>query len=583
MRLMVRFKMTPFLWASILVVQTALANDCKTSGIGEKKDGYIVFDQTKLSQEGTKRLINHAISVTTAIASTYKVTKSAATGCKAPSYYLYNGANIVDGVANITDLIKHNKESQQILEAFVGKESDIGKQVNAFDKAYEQQMVAYRAAQSRERILKATGTVRKSAVVSAGVEAITMMLGGGLAFICSPNPDAVQAVRTATQAARAAAEEGATQAAKNAAQVARDAASSARGEIKWHHLAMGQNISGVVAHAILKAIAKEKVGEVTPLSRVIYYGVQEILSTTMSKDMNETSKCMKQRADEFKNMATLLKQRLGKTDASDPKPTPNPTKVVKLTDPSVSTQEFNSGDFSGCMVNGHSGLVHDPKCSCRKNHSCYQIPQFVAPPSRNNPTQRGGGESGFPPSIASSNNQGRDFLNGVFDGNSSQENLGAGRLGQGGARLDRQRKAIEKKINDHLKKQGKRPIHFESKRRRIADNIRRAVGNTLNQAGIKSIGQFNKAIGDALIKDSPLSSPVEKAPAIVAGKARGLNLKGNSQNSFDFLEEAGEDKSGDMTSYHIPGKDIQSSGQDIFQILTYRYMKSAYPSLLKKK
>ena len=184
--------MTLLLSAFILMAQAASADDCKTSGI-QGKEGYIAFDQTNLSKKGKTRLINHAISVTTAIASTYKMAKSAAAGCKAPSYFLYNGANVVDGVANIKNLVKQTKESEQILQSFVGEGSNLQAQIDVFDRAYEQQMSAYRGAKTRERILKTTRMLRKSAVVSAGVESAIMMgpLAGGAAglFTCSPNPD----------------------------------------------------------------------------------------------------------------------------------------------------------------------------------------------------------------------------------------------------------------------------------------------------------------------------------------------------------------------------------------------------------
>ena len=197
----------------------------------------------------------------------------------------------------------------------------------------------------------------------------------------------------------------------------------------------------------------------------------------------------------------------------------------------------------------------------------------------------------FPQILLQNNNQGRDFLNGVFSDNTSKANLGAKGLGQGAARFDRQVKGIQKKINDNLKKQGKRPINFKAQRGRIADNIQRAVGNALNKAGIKSIGQFNQAIGDALVKNPNPSPSVEKTAPVVAGKAKRLNPTTNSKDSFDFLEDDGEYKIEDMDnkatekeedSYFAQEEDIQSSGQNIFQILTYRYMKSAYPSLLRK-
>ena len=190
----------------VLTPGGAFAESCKVSRT-EKKDGYIVFDQTKLSEQGKARLVNHAVSVVSAIMSTVKMVKPrCALPTYVPSYYLYNGANLVDGVANLASLVKHKEESRQELVAYVGEDGKISNQIVAFDKAYAHQMKAYQAAKRRERILKATGMARKGAVAAAGVEwVITEISQQPLKFICFNTPEAAAAAKIAGEKAAEAA------------------------------------------------------------------------------------------------------------------------------------------------------------------------------------------------------------------------------------------------------------------------------------------------------------------------------------------------------------------------------------------
>ena len=621
----------------VVTPEGAFAESCKVS-LTEKKDGYIVFDQTKLSKQGKARLVNHAVSVVSAIMSTVKMAKPrCALPPIVPSYYLYNGANLVDGVANLASLVTHKEESRQRLVAYVGEGDKISNQIVAFDQAYAQQMKAYQAAKRRERILKATGMARKGAVAVAGVEwVMTKMPHQPLKFICFNSPAAAAAAKTAAakaaEAAKAAgtaveaqsafvagARDGvtgnaltelsgnasATAAATATAKQAMDTAngvakSAAQEELNAYnndtkitkYFALGRNVPGIVINSIAKAITKGAM-EKTPKRRMILYGAQEILAMATSRDTNNVSKCMKQRADEFKTIASALRQRLGSpntTGGGEDGGSPT-TDVNLLTTPPPGGEEFTRRDFAGCMVQTGSAILSDPQCTCAQNNSCYQIPQLSLPTA-----QTTGVPTHLPPSLLSNLRKSQDFLNKAFSGNSSGANLAAIGSGQGAAKLDRQIAAIKKQINRKLKKQGKRPINFDAKSRRLANNIRQAVGKALSKAGIKSIDQFNKAVGKALLKDQNLApkvnltEPIANASTPKLGPGKSSHGNDRKGANFDFLndgETTSESASPEPTdtadgdTYHAAkDSDILNSTQDIFEVLSYRYMKSGYPRLL---
>ena len=583
---------TPLLTLTFMLGNLAhAASDCKTTSATKKKDGHIVFDQTKLSKRGKKRLINHAIMVASAIASGVKMVR---VKCIAPSYLLYNGANVVDGAANLANLIKHQKESRQILEAHVGEGSDIKSQIEVFDRAHEQQMKAYKSALRREDMLKAIDMARKIAVVAAGVELALSSLGVG-AFTCSANP---AEVKVAGENAVNNANDSLTVAQLKKIRINAEQTKAAELEKFDQGSAiqsgLGRNISGVVLDAVLVEFVKQGVGEGTPAQRLILYGAQEVLAMTI-KMSGEVADCMKQRADEYKRMASSLRQRLGTTPGGGNSGTEGTSlsSVVQIAD----QDNFQAGDFAGCMIQSQGQVVNDPRCACAQTKSCYQIPSLARITG-----QRGATKSSlqFPSGLAKTIGKARNFLNGAYGGQFTKAGLAANQLnGQGAARLNRQINALKKQINARRKKAGKRPINFDARSKRLARGIQNSVGRALDKAGISSIGQFNRAVGDALLKNGDLKDLEDKsrraAPIPVAGGGKGLN-KGlraaKRQNNFDFLDGLDSEKSDrdpaadiaqtdDEALYSAEGADIAKSQGNIFKIITLRYQQSGYPLLLE--
>ena len=155
--------------------------------------------------------------------------------------------------------------------------------------------------------------------------------------------------------------------------------------------------------------------------------------------------------------------------------------------------------------------------------------------------------------------------------------------------------ALKKKIHEQRKKEGKKPIDFNGESSRLARSLQRSMGRALENAGIKSIGQFNDLMGKALGYDEEkeqegdvaTESAVLGGGEIGGGAARAFEEK---SDSFNFLEglngegEEGGDLGGEEGRYTTSGdEDIHSSQENIFKLITFRYQESAYPVLLDKK
>lgn len=580
----------------------------------KKKDGYIVFDQTELSSKGKKQLVNHAVSLASSVASSVKIIKFKCTPF-APSFYLYNSANIVDMMATYNALDKQNRESEEVLEVFIGSDqkSDktpeektserndiIGKQISTLDAAYEQQMKAYEAAKKREKILKITGQLRLTAVGLAGVETALLFTPAGAStvlFKCVPRVPAMPASTNNLSNASADASDSASADASDSDSA--DASDSDSGGAVWTRLRniqtqhnnkwipkpfsltnnpISKNFNTTLMNTGLKVVLGKWFGETTPVQRIIFYGAGEILALTMAEDVSKTAECMKKRADEFKRVAAILRARIGTTPNGDTK-REKPTEEVKIVSTTTKdTDLFDRNDFGGCIaLDSSKRLINDPQCRCKETNSCYQIPKNTLPKTNK---AKQGSIIGSPSDFAISSDDARDFVNGVFSGDNKKLNLAANRLGQGAKKLRKRINTLQKAINQDRKKINLPPINFDSGSRQLVKEMQDAMGEDLQNIPIKRTGRGYK---------NPSYHPI-KTNILDSGSRQGHNIQttplGYSERSPSLINKP-KKKSADKVVkniYDTRGKDISGfQKKDIFKIITLRYQQTGYPLLLKRK
>ena len=590
--------MARLLCALMILPSLATADECRTSQILQE-DGRTTLSQTDLAKKKKFRLVNHALSLTSAVSSGFKmVSWRCVQSPITPSFYLYNGSNVVDGVNTVAGLLTHKKESKEILKASLSDNTIVDTQIKTFERAYEEQMKAYKSAKRKANIARITGLARKTAVGMAGVEwGMTKIVSGPFLFQCA-GPSSGGAGATSAAGAGADNNPGCTEVQENSDCTMGLTGAKATPKMALHSL-VGSGIQRTVTKAVAKFLLKEKVGEVLPATRLVLYGAQEIFAKDMAKDMKETAHCMKKRAKEYKAMADSLRQRGQCEGAYCP--------------PSNEYAGLNEGPgenltppHAPCVASGSDGrLIIDQQCACAQTNSCHQIP---TPNEAKLKRAAAAGSIPLPPGLLPSLRAANKYINGVMAGRSQQANLAANQMGQGAASLDRSVKAIKKRINDLRKKKGKKPINFDAVGKRLASKIRKTVGDTLDRAGIKTIDQFNKAAGlpsSFGASDPSLSSASKKAAEELRGDMAAGNLKSVPGTPGVHHQDIHKDEFDGLHGlFHDNGKPTQDKGKgdqekeqerqwptrglssvetNLFEEITKRYQETAYPSLLEKK
>ena len=540
--------------------------ECEKSGL-ETKENYRKEVQTqRQNSKEKKRLINHALAVSSAVSSAVKLYPPKCIPKWTPSYLLYNGGNVIYGLGDMRLILSYRKESKQILEVY--KDQDIDAQIEVFDRAYEDQMEAYEAARRRAKLFDSMIWVRRAGVASALLEAIHGKIpGAGGPYLCSAGRRGIK--------------------------------SSVEGRFKFY--AMGRNVKELAAKNLMSTlysgVMKESLGEKTPEGRIFLYGAQEIVAREAVKDAEEVKDCMKARAEEYRKMAEALRTKDGEPgDGSSGDPG---TREVKKegggeTEGQDTSRGFTREDFAGCVKRGAAGLVSDPRCSCAQKGTCFRIPKPSWTKTKGT-TPKEGGSFQIPQGLLATTGAARDFANSIFSGDPKGAKLAAGRLGQGATHLNRDIEALKKGINKKRAKEGKKPIDFDKESRKLARKLQKSMGKALDGAGIRSVDQFNNAIKKALGHDDETSAQKGDIAASAVpgggGEIGGGASEGKS-SSFGFMEglddgegEQALQKEGfDMERYTTSGEeDVSSAQRDIFQVLTFRYQRTAYPILLEKK
>ena len=196
----------------------------------------------------------------------------------------------------------------------------------------------------------------------------------------------------------------------------------------------------------------------------------------------------------------------------------------------------------GCVRVAGNNLNFDPQCGCVQNGTCFQTPKL--PVWKKGKTTKGQNFN-VPGGLFTSMEPTRDFANALFRGDTRGARLAASRLGQGATRLKGRLADIKKQINRKRKKEGKNPIDFDGEARRLASRIQDSVGRALDNAGIKTVEQFNDAMGRTLgygdegsgggsSQDVRASLSPSEGGDILGSAASSGKGSGNESDDFDF-------------------------------------------------
>lgn len=524
--------------------------------------------QTATEDKKTRRTINHAISALDALISSYKIVKARCIPLGTPSFYLYNGANVMEGGVHAYYLLKQANESEQALDEYTNSgegASGTSKQVAAFDAAYKVQIAAYKSADQKARWLRRVKYTRLAATGLAGIET---WFGFGR---CFPDSETFHEVKDKLKESKG-----------NWEKIDRHNFNRLLTLGNLLHIPLDVK-SGAVLAPLLAAAMANYVGENTPGRRVIYYGAKAILANQTQKQAEQVAACMKQRAGEYAKMADHLRAG-GTSPLPDPPASPG-------SEPNLEEGEGPNNNTLGdlhCTKRHNGRLVFDSTCPCRDNNSCFQLPGFTTPAGQNQPFNKAVTTS----PLYSAGREARDFINRAFSGGGGSASLSSRELAQKAARLGREIKALKKKINKKRVKAGKKPIDFDGESRKLAKKMQQSMGAALDRAGIKSIDQFNKIAAPLFDKSLEKLKEAEGSKGgNMAKVSLGPHGREARKNNFDFSDfdhqekRQGQDtETREVASQKLNhGSIINDATEDIFQRISLRYQEHAYSSLFKKK
>ncbi|MCR9205177.1 MAG: hypothetical protein NXH75_11400, partial [Halobacteriovoraceae bacterium] len=253
-----------------------------------------------------------------------------------------------------------------------------------------------------------------------------------------------------------------------------------------------------------------------------------------------------------------------------------------------------------CLANG-SGMKVDQNCSCSKTNSCYQpdLPDTSALPAF----------SGTP-LLADSIKSLKATSGDMFAGRLKAAKTNGQALTNGAAKITRLRDAMEKKINaDRIKAKGN-PVDFDRNEMAFKNGYSKQLENAFNtltpreQAALNGIsgGYFpdtkdgkeekedDKLAGDSAVDvGNKAVTDVNPNP----GQAKDKTADGGVWD-FDFEQDAGAAaaeqaaidaalRAEEDQNYVVDGDINDDRNKNLFNIITRRYLKSAYPVIFEEQ
>lgn len=217
-----------------------------------------------------------------------------------------------------------------------------------------------------------------------------------------------------------------------------------------------------------------------------------------------------------------------------------------------------------------------------------------------------------PPIITNAAGSTQDGFQSAINGNMDGAQVANSEMGSYATKLKDQFANMKRNSNEQLKKLGVPPMDHNKMENEIAASIgdagRNAIQNLPEKQRTALLNYANGTIPETSSdkEDEDVDSEAAKAAALAmnaSGSSAGSRAvapedkdKKKGMNFFDFLKNEDKKKKGkdidsmlkkqteNMKNYQINTQDISKKKSDnIFKIIQYRYFKSAYPILLKRK
>jgi hypothetical protein len=345
---------------------------------------------------------------------------------------------------------------------------------------------------------------------------------------------------------------------------------------------------GIGVGAVLALVKKGKIikpvvdfAMKNAITRGLLFAVAGGLAGTTSFLTHRQAKLLEERAKGYNRLASAIDgMKKGGYEVID-------QELVPLTPADLSAQKIvEENQEKGIFFTGggNTPIIVDKTCSCQKEKNCKKdtAPTF---------TTQG---FGVPNSFAGANAMMPLMGNSLFSGNLTGAGYYGSALGRYYAgRIKKDTKKLEQLKNQELQKQGQTPIPFE----KIQNQLEKKMKKQVQQAIAKGLLPLNQVpaqgpeiLLDPKIPKDPLAQIIKNEPAPTPPK----EIKQNDPAiSFNFGEEEEKHLAEDMventessvsdSAYEYSTNDINPQDSSLFQLLSNRYLKTAYPRFFQER
>lgn len=368
--------------------------------------------------------------------------------------------------------------------------------------------------------------------------------------------------------------------------------------------AIGLGVAGGMAamkvgKTFVEPIKKKMVYSAT--GRAVGFGVFGATAYGAATESADAAKKLENRAQEYDRLADSLRNRVDQQIDMETGTT------SQFIDQTVQNVDGSSGDGIGnnslCATGGAStGLKPDTNCSCAKTNSCAspQIPDTTGLPAF-------AGSALLADSIGSLNGSASN----LFSGRLKEAKTKGQALTNNAARITKLRSALQKKFNEDRLKDGKKAVDFEKAEagfsKYMNDQIESAFNN-LTPSEQAALGRLAPGMGigtgtgsEDEKKDDKLAeksgSNIKKVAAVDVNPNAGKGSQKSNDGAvwdFNFDDEAAAAKAEqdaiaaalaeqEDDNYQVDGDINDDRNKNLFNIITRRYLKSAYPVIFEEQ
>ncbi|MFZ4714048.1 MAG: hypothetical protein ACOYL6_10065 [Bacteriovoracaceae bacterium] len=343
-------------------------------------------------------------------------------------------------------------------------------------------------------------------------------------------------------------------------------------------------MTGTGAMLFKKTIQKfyDKWAQKAPINRSVFWGLLTGLALTVTlktkkMQVNLDDRAATVEAEKKKFIeATGLKEEVKDNHANiDAKNKADPKSGGKK----GSTKTTDIDEPQSCFTDEGA----DPSCECKKAGSCLKFDDHDI------------SSLNLPAIFSDTMRAGNKMANNMSEGNLSGANVAAGQFGKDGLgnynALQRKNKELENQLNQMRKSTNQEPIDFEGMTNDLTKSFAALTNNTLaKDLGGGTMGPLASTGPNSLDKEShtptttsshggtPMTLP--QAPAVPSGSLMDdEGLLAEELPKEDSM--TADEQTAALNQYELNNNDIVKSDESIFKILSSRYLRTAYPKLLK--